>query len=237
MLSSVCSYANLLVSRGSVVRVACTAFPSKPIFITGTTGPQRFMYIGNYAKPRKQLHEIIRLETLVKNTKDEIAEIWLKGHENKTNHTAHVMPKQLYDKLASRSKDHGFFALPLFSLDNAGFKVVVVQFSAKQCSFTGLNEYKLSPMTATPYALFHFYDDMIHADQQIALIRGEIVDPRILKKQVEQIWSLIERFYTSDEDFQYVNIFNKQPNRFDYTKFFEYVQKSTKLADFRKKTA
>jgi len=155
--------------------------------------------------------------------------IWEEYHRTQERFAATTLTTLQHQKFMARLTKSPFFALPLQSTKGEGFTVLVSQYNKheKMLSLTGLDEYNTNPMHACPYIIVHMYTELATLEQNMVLVRSELINPALDKSQVERIWAMLERFYLSDSEHYNVEQFNHDPHSFDTNKFFEKLKRES----------
>ena len=88
-------------------------------------------------------------------------------------------------------------------------------------AFTALEDYRRSPELAPPWLSVLLFDELLD-DKGLALVRAEADADRLTKDEVENLLSLVRRFYGTD-DYDKVWAFNHFQKRFDIDAYISSV--------------
>jgi ATP synthase F1 complex assembly factor 1 len=111
-----------------------------------------------------------------------------------------------------------------------GLEFFYLQFHFHQCILTSLLEYKTRKEKARPYlTLTHFNE--LSETKDIVLMRGELLDPKILSSANAQFLAFaLQTFYCSKNNLKLVKTFNENPEHFDYEELIQEMDKLVPLS-------
>lgn len=178
----------------------------------------------------RSLGELVKLPLLVQHEREDIVQIWKSHHALSHNQAvaADALTAAEYDTFSARASKAPLFVLPVYQLAtplpeapapytfdvDAGCEVMLLNVQQSSLLLTSLEEYKTRGAgNATPYAVITFYPDLA-ASKDLVLVRLEMLDVQVTLPQVQQLWSLIRKYYMGSEaDFdQFPMPFNRKPN-------------------------
>ena len=100
-----------------------------------------------------------------------------------------------------------------------GHFFLVSQLQDNSLLLTYMDEFKKKGVLATPYLIFTFFEELLET-KNLALLRGDIVDHKLEKKEARDVLTDFFMFYlTPDLYDKYVYSFNGDPESFDYRKY------------------
>ncbi|CAM9849675.1 unnamed protein product [Ectocarpus sp. 4 AP-2014] len=169
----------------------------------------------SFPGPRK-LEDITNLPLLAKEEKESIADIWTAYHDEREDSLGTVIPGDSLDDLQAKAKKCPMFVLPVWR--DEGHFMMLSQYQDKCFLLTYLEDYKVNPGGAQPYATISMYNDLVDS-KGLGLIRADIT-PNLTKKEVDRLVRLVIRFY-SPHAHHHVEAFNLRPQEFDLEKLLQ----------------
>lgn len=166
----------------------------------------------SFPGPRK-LEDITNLPLLEKEPTENIADIWTAYHDERADSLGTVIPGDSLIDLRKKAKKCPLFILPVWR--DEGHFMMISQFQDKCFLLTYLEDYKVNPEGAQPYATISMYGDLVES-KGLGLIRADIT-PNLTKKEVDRLIRLLIRFY-SPHAHHHVEAFNLRPAEFDLEK-------------------
>ncbi|GIL71832.1 hypothetical protein Vretimale_693 [Volvox reticuliferus] len=170
---------------------------------------------GVSAPSPSQLSQVVRLEELLKKTREEVVDIWLEYHvDAKAKRVGSVLSTQEYGTFVDHAKESPMFVLPLTK--SGGYETLLVQCQMPFVLVTGLEEFKRNCASAPPYMMLTHYPELCDS-HGVVLVRGDVIhDKGMNLEEARTIMELIRAFYTSPEDYPLVRTFNHKPAQFNF---------------------
>lgn len=188
----------------------CRTYISSPIRSFSIPGP-------------KSLDQIIKMNLIEKETPQAIEQIWNDFHYLTIDVVSKVIPYQQYQLFFSRITTCPWFVLPVFK--NIGYMNMVVQAQREYILFTSMREFKQRESMASPYLSLSHFTDLVQT-KGIVLMRAEVNTTHLNKGEANDLVKFLYEFYLRDDLYrQYVEVFNKQPNSFNFDNLMEAVMK------------
>ncbi|EFJ52358.1 hypothetical protein VOLCADRAFT_86712 [Volvox carteri f. nagariensis] len=107
-----------------------------------------FLRCGRRLGANSSLGQVVRLEELLKKSREEVIDIWLAYHSDAQGcRVGSVLSSQECDTFAARAAESPMFVLPLSK--PAGYETLLVQCQMPYVLVTGLEEFKRSARTVT----------------------------------------------------------------------------------------
>ncbi|CAM9138151.1 unnamed protein product [Ectocarpus fasciculatus] len=170
----------------------------------------------SFPGPRK-LEDITNLPLLAKEEKESIADIWTAYHDEREDSLGTVIPGDSLDDLQAKAKKCPMFVLPVWR--DEGHFMMLSQYQDMCFLLTYLEDYKVNPGGAQPYATISMYNDLVDS-KGLGLIRADIT-PNLTKKEVDRLVRLLIRFYSPHMAHNHVEAFNLRPQEFDLEKLLQ----------------
>lgn len=166
-----------------------------------------------YPCPRK-LREIMKMSLIERELPGAIKGIWTEYHSKRTQNVATAISASQYFTYLKRAKESPLFLFPLFR--QSGYFFMLSQSQEKSNLFTYLEDFKKSPTTARPYFVLTFFDEIV-ASKGIALVRGDIIDQHVTRKEAENIIAGFLAHYIETGLYEdNVHVFNHNPTKFNH---------------------
>eukprot|EP00903_Cladosiphon_okamuranus_P012709 g11883.t1 len=178
------------------------------------TAPKRDLSF-SFPGPRK-LADITNLPLLEKEEKESIADIWAAYHDERPDSLGTVMPGDALADLQAKARKCPMFILPVWR--DGGHFMMLSQYQDTCFLLTYLEDYKVNPGGAQPYATISMYADLVDS-KDLGLIRADIT-PNLTKKEVDRLVRLLIRFY-SPHAHHHVEAFNLRTEEFDLEKMLQ----------------
>ncbi|CAN0471646.1 unnamed protein product [Ascophyllum nodosum] len=169
----------------------------------------------SFPGPRK-LGDITNLPLLEKEATDQISSIWTAYHDKRADSVGTVMPGEALLDLQTRARKCPMFILPVWR--ESGHFMMLSQYQDTCFLLTFLEDYKVNPSGAQPYATISMYEDLVKS-KGLGLLRADLT-PNLTKKEVERLLRLLIRFY-SPHAYHYVEAFNHRPGEFNLENFLQ----------------
>ncbi|KAL3905127.1 MAG: hypothetical protein SGPRY_011023 [Prymnesium sp.] len=165
--------------------------------------------------PRAHLDELTKLDRLDSETPAAISAIWEAYHSDRPAVAAAVPPLEEFDRILARAAESPLFVFPIRR--EGGHFMLFSQYSPADRMFvlTYLEEYQRSPQAAQPWASVLLFDDLV-ATKGIPLLRSEVAEDKLTKKEAEHLILLYRRYYGNERSgYDKVWIFNHSERHFD----------------------
>jgi len=208
-----------VVARGSVpssrhMWTACEIPREPEMRLWSRASFSRSKFASGYsALTPKTLEQIMKIETVIFATPQEITTIWNDYHIGR-GHISAVMGSDLYKLFQQRASDCPLFVLPLRK--GNGFISILVQVQLPHMLFTSLDDYRARGTEAAPYFTVTHYTDLAPS-KQLVLVRGDIVfTSRLKDEEAETLLKTAHSFYLNDDRYRKVRRFNKESGDFDF---------------------
>lgn len=161
----------------------------------------------------RSLDSILKLNTVVHASPEEVVSLWNKYHSGRGLVSAVIRTKQ-FNTLQHRAKICPSFVIPLQQKD--GYTSFFLQAQMPHLLFTGLEDYKKRGTNASPYLTVAHYPEL--ADSKgLVLVRGDIIFPSKLSDvEAKQLLEVSHSFFLHDARFRLVEQFNKDSQDFDF---------------------
>lgn len=161
----------------------------------------------------RSLDSILKLDTVAHASPEEVGSLWNKYHSGRGLVSA-VLRKKQFNTIQHRAKTCPLFVVPLQQKD--GYTSFFLQAQMPHLLFTGLEDYKMRGMNASPYLTVAHYTEL--ADSKgLVLVRGDIVFPSKLSDvEAKKLLELSHSFFLHDTRFQLVERFNKDSGYFEF---------------------
>lgn len=144
---------------------------------------------------------------------------WFKRHEHDKARVATCIDAKTFDMIRQNGTAFNTFAYPVYR--PKALAVLFGQFQApKHVIMTGLEAYNRQRDAANPCFVLTFYDDFSKS-KDLVLVRGDITDPVISKKEAEDLLFLFLRLHTEPGLIQHLRTFNDRPDTFEYDAVFQ----------------
>lgn len=146
-----------------------------------STGEQKVTSGGfSYPAPRS-LQQIVKLELLENESKEQIHQIWTDFHSDKSDALAAALSGETYKLFVQRAGASPFFIFPVYRKD--GFFNMLCQFQDTCFLVTYLEAFKENPGLAPPCLTVSLYEDMVES-KDIGLLRADVTN--MLDKKVRE---------------------------------------------------
>jgi ATP synthase F1 complex assembly factor 1 len=142
---------------------------------TGTGGG--FSYPG----PRA-LGQIVKLELMQSEEREQIQHIWEQFHADKDDAVAATLSSDVFQTLQARATAAPFFVFPVYRQD--GFFNMLCQFQQTCFLVTYLEAFKENPTGAPPCLAVSLYDELLE-NKEVGLVRGDVIN--MLDKRVRRV--------------------------------------------------
>lgn len=150
---------------------------------TGTGGG--FSYPG----PRA-LGQIVKLELLQSEEREQIQHIWEQFHADKDDAVAATLPSGAFQTLQARAAAAPFFVFPVYRQD--GFFNMLCQFQQTCFLVTYLEAFKENPTGAPPCLAVSLYDELIE-HKEVGLVRGDVINMLDKRVRCDPLTQLVRR--------------------------------------------
>ena len=101
----------------------------------------------------------------------------------------------------------------------SGHFMLVSQYQDNSILFTYAEEYRKKGIFANPYFILTVFEELLET-KKLALVRGDIIDFKMDKKDAHEITKNLLSFYLTPELYDhYVYPFNTDSGRFNYEKY------------------
>jgi ATP synthase F1 complex assembly factor 1 len=176
----------------------------------------------------KSLWDILKREHIQGHSAQHVRDIWQEYHLDPAKHrVSTVLSKQKYDVFCETAGMTPMFVLPVFRGPNS-FETFALQCQPPLVLFTSLEEYKRHGSSATPHFVLSHYTELVDSHGMV-LVRGDIIQPHAL--DAIQASSLMHNAHEYFTDFgakrEFVQAFNKRPERFDFKKLLDSMGHAT----------
>lgn len=163
----------------------------------------------------KNLANIVKLETFVNKSPEQIKDIW------RAYQTANINGLLCGSKepstasiLTQRAKKMPMFVFPVYKSHSTYF-VMLSQFQDNVFMVTYLEEFKKDSLNARPWLQLTLYDELVK-NKGISLYRADFL-PSLSSDDSQYLVDIIFQAYTDDEIFDsLVSTFNQDPQRFNF---------------------
>ena len=106
----------------------------------------------------------------------------------------------------------------------SGHFLLVSQFQENSILFTFMDEFKRKGFLAPPYLIVTMFQEL-RVSKELALVRGDVMDGLLSRKEAETIWKNLLTFYLNPDLYEkFVYPFNNDADRFSYSKYADLVQ-------------
>jgi ATP synthase F1 complex assembly factor 1 len=147
--------------------------------------------------------------------------LWEEYHAPRTENIAMTFTSDIYSTLFSRLKEANMFMLPVKR--EGGHFMMISQNQDNSLLFTFLQDYKQHQIFANPYFIFTFFTEL-QQSKDIVLGRGDIIDQKITREEARELMKSFFMFYmTSDLYEDFVQNFNFDSSKFNYSKFCDHL--------------
>ncbi|XP_014245097.1 ATP synthase mitochondrial F1 complex assembly factor 1 [Cimex lectularius] len=159
----------------------------------------------------KTLDSIMNVDKLKGKSKEEVDHIWKEYYKSKEDVVFATMSKELYNKFASKCKECPTFVVPLPR--GEGYEFFMSQYEDNGLHFASLAQYKLHKESCPECLCLTYFPEL---PQDIVLMLGEYDNKILSSLEASCIVNVVQYFYGSDDKYQIVKHFNKDPKTFDY---------------------
>ena len=179
----------------------------------------------------KDLNTILDVDKSMELTPDAIALLWKEYHSEKMGSIGWVAPAVIGKRALKRAEEENcrFFITPVFETAapdpaTAGYYNLVVQyFSPAHFVLADMGQYQNDPANASPLLSFSIFSEFAAA-KNLTLIRADIVSPALEEGDARKIIAATLANFDGNDDedsVDWVNLFNNDPEKFDFEKFVE----------------
>lgn len=187
---------------------------------------------GTVAPSPTRLASVLRLDTLLGKSGDDVAAIWTAYHNGVggtpgggkagKGRVGAVLPADEYALFAARARASPTFVLPL-AKPGGGLITLVSQVQAPVTLVTTLQEFKAAGAAAPAHAVVTHYPDLV-ATKGVALVRGDVLGPHVVDAgDVAKILTMLHKAYVDAEGHAHVRAFNHAPGAFDYDRLLAWA--------------
>lgn len=139
----------------------------------------------SYPGPRA-LGQIVKLELLQSEEREQIQHIWEQFHGDKDDAVAATLPRDAFQTLKDRATAAPFLVFPVYRQD--GFFNMLCQFQQTCFLVTYLEAFKENPAAAPPCLTVSLYDELLE-QKEVGLVRGDVIN--MLDKRVRRVRRII----------------------------------------------
>lgn len=119
-----------------------------------------------------------------------------------------------------------FFVQPIFR--DTGFFVLLSQFQTPSHFLLAyLEDYKMDPNRAQPLITFSIFNDLADS-HNLSLVRCDIINKGIEDDEGRKVMQHLLEAYRTENEYDIVQTFNKEPNKFDFDDFISRMNKKWK---------
>lgn len=222
----------LAARRLGAAALASSSSSSSPLATLRGGAPFSSAAGGTVAPSPTRLASVLRLDTLLGKTGDDVAALWTAHHAGPggapgrgaagKGRVGAVLRAEAYALFASRSRASPTFVLPL-AKPGGGLVTLVSQVQAPVTLITTLQEYRSAGAAAPAHAVVTHYPDLV-ASKGVALVRGDVVGPHVVDADdVARLVALLHRAYVDGEGHAHVRAFNHAPAAFDYDRLLAWA--------------
>lgn len=205
--------ARVHTSAPLATKITDDVVPKKVVKHPYITGNMRYMPGFSFPAPRK-LEQIIKYALLEREQPAQIKEIWNTYHDSRLDSVATTWSKEEFEGIQERKRRCPRFLYPVLKGDGKYF-TLIAEWQDQFCIFTFLDDYRRNPSAAEPYMSVALYDDFL-ARKQLVLVRGDF-SGHLQKRDAAHLLNLMRYFYFVDP--RHVELFNKEPSKFDWNGF------------------
>ncbi|KAL1524895.1 hypothetical protein AB1Y20_019774 [Prymnesium parvum] len=208
--------ATAVTRSGGIVPSALASRLPRPSSSRASHAQRRCMS-GFLAVPgvRRSLDEVAKLDMLNEEDPSRIGAIWESFHESRDAVAGASLELGDFDRMRTRGAESPMFVFPIRR--NEGHFMLFSQFSPADQMFvlTYLEEYQRNPLTAQPWASIILFDELV-ATKGVPLMRAEVAQDRLTKKEAEHLLLLYQRYYAKESTgYDKVWMFNHANRHFD----------------------
>ena len=196
--------------------------------VHSTTQRQFFEHGGLTLPSSKSLWDILKREHIEGHSTQHVKDIWQEYHLDPAKHrVSTVLSAAKYRTFCETAALTPMFVLPVFRGPNS-FETFALQCQPPLILFTSLEEFKRHGSSATPHLVVSHYRELEHS-HNVVLVRGDILQPHAL--DAIQASSLMHNAHEYFTDFgakrEFVHLFNKRPEQFDFKKMLDSMGHAT----------
>ncbi len=196
--------------------------------VHSTTQRQFFEHGGLTLPSSKSLWDILKREHIEGHSTQHVKDIWQEYHLDPAKHrVSTVLSAAKYRTFCETAALTPMFVLPVFRGPNS-FETFALQCQPPLILFTSLEEFKRHGSSATPHLVVSHYRELEHS-HNVVLVRGDILQPHAL--DAIQASSLMHNAHEYFTDFgakrEFVHVFNKRPEQFDFKKLLDSMGHAT----------
>lgn len=166
---------------------------------------------------RKCLDEVVKLSLFEQASTQQVAYIWNQHHQQFLQYWGRTISSAAYAAIQPRLRVCPYFVIPVFR--EKGLFNVVTNFSDDLVGVAPLGEWQKKQDSTSLHMTIQFFSELARS-KQLVLVRCEIKDEVFMRQDCLFITQMLLKYYTLPSLYeQWVETFNKRPNRFDYHAF------------------
>eukprot|EP00249_Psilotum_nudum_P012439 c23786_g1_i1 orf=87-809(+) len=168
---------------------------------------------GYFSLAPKSLDSILPVDRVSNATPEELTNMWNELHIGR-GHVSAVLGREHFGILQHRANACPMFVIPLQR--EKGYVSFFLQVQMPHMLLTGLEDYKIQGIKASPYFTATHYSEFTES-KGLTLVHGDIILPsKLSDMEAEQLLEIAHSFYLIDSRYKLVQQFNKQSEEFEF---------------------